>query len=84
MPLAEQSGQVRALSRWVLNAALRQTRAWCDMGRSLAKEGYSVLVPNPFYRLVREANLDYRTFDFSNTTDRAFGADASGAPPLPC
>ena len=42
-----------------------------DMGRTLAKEGYSVLVPNPFYRLVREANLDYRTFDFGNTTDRA-------------
>ena len=42
-----------------------------EMGRTLAKEGYSVLVPNPFYRLVREANLDYRTFDFSNTADRA-------------
>src|SRR5216683_2564360 len=26
IPLAEQSGQVRALSRWVLNAALRQAR----------------------------------------------------------
>jgi carboxymethylenebutenolidase len=41
------------------------------MGRSLAKEGYSVLVPNPFYRVVRDAGLDPRTFDFSNTTDRA-------------
>jgi diguanylate cyclase (GGDEF)-like protein/PAS domain S-box-containing protein len=35
IPLAEQSGQVRALSRWVLNAALKQARAWQDMGRSL-------------------------------------------------
>jgi carboxymethylenebutenolidase len=42
-----------------------------EMGRTLAKEGYAVLVPNPFYRLVRDAGLDYRTFDFSNTTDRA-------------
>jgi carboxymethylenebutenolidase len=42
-----------------------------EMGRALAKEGYSVLVPNPFYRVVREAGLDFRTFDFANTTDRA-------------
>ena len=33
IPLAEQSGQVRALSRWVLHAALRQARAWQAMGR---------------------------------------------------
>jgi carboxymethylenebutenolidase len=42
-----------------------------EMGRTLAKEGYSVLVPNPFYRLVREAGLEYKSFDFGNTTDRA-------------
>jgi len=42
-----------------------------DMGKALAKEGYAVLVPNPFYRVVREAGLDYRTFDFGNTADRA-------------
>jgi carboxymethylenebutenolidase len=42
-----------------------------EMGRTLAKEGYSVLVPNPFYRVTREAGLDPRTFDFSNQTDRA-------------
>ena len=42
-----------------------------EMGRALAKEGYSVLVPNPFYRFVREAGLDYRTFDFGNQADRA-------------
>jgi carboxymethylenebutenolidase len=42
-----------------------------EMGRQLAKEGYSVLVPNPFYRVVRDAGLDPRTFDFNNTTDRA-------------
>ena len=42
-----------------------------EMGRILAKEGYSVLVPNPFYRVVRDAGLDPRTFDFANTADRA-------------
>jgi diguanylate cyclase (GGDEF)-like protein/PAS domain S-box-containing protein len=36
IPFAEQSGQVRALSRWVLNAALRQARAWQSMQRPLA------------------------------------------------
>jgi diguanylate cyclase (GGDEF)-like protein len=35
IPLAEQSGQVRALSRWVLNAALRQARAWDHLGRNI-------------------------------------------------
>jgi carboxymethylenebutenolidase len=42
-----------------------------EMGRTLAKEGYSVLVPNPFYRVTREAGLDPRSFDFGNQTDRA-------------
>jgi carboxymethylenebutenolidase len=42
-----------------------------DMAKRLAAAGYSVLVPNPFYRVVRDAGLDPRTFDFSNTTDRA-------------
>ena len=42
-----------------------------EMGRNLAKEGYSVLVPNPFYRVVRDAGLDPRAFDFANTADRA-------------
>src|SRR3954471_20761766 len=41
-----------------------------EMGRRLAKEGYSVLVPNPFYRVVRDANLDPRTFDFGKPEDR--------------
>jgi len=41
-----------------------------EMGRTLAKEGYSVLVPNPFYRVVRDAGLDPRTFNFGNPADR--------------
>jgi carboxymethylenebutenolidase len=42
-----------------------------EMGRSLAKEGYSVLVPNPFYRVTRDPQLDPRTFNFGDATDRA-------------
>ena len=42
-----------------------------DMGKALAKEGYAVLVPNPFYRVTRDPKLDPRTFDFNNQTDRA-------------
>src|SRR5438105_4021283 len=41
-----------------------------EMGRTLAKEGYSVLVPNPFYRVTRDPGLDPRTFNFGNADDR--------------
>src|ERR1051325_960474 len=42
-----------------------------QMGRTLAKEGYTVLVPNPFYRVVREAGLEFSKFNFGNADDRA-------------
>jgi diguanylate cyclase (GGDEF)-like protein/PAS domain S-box-containing protein len=35
IPLAEQTGLIRALTRHVLNAALAQCRAWRDQGRKL-------------------------------------------------
>jgi diguanylate cyclase (GGDEF)-like protein/PAS domain S-box-containing protein len=35
IPLAEQTGLIRPLTRWVLNSALRQTRAWHDDGLML-------------------------------------------------
>lgn len=43
-----------------------------QMGRRLAAEGYSVLIPNPFYRLAK-APLPFgpATFNFGNTEDRA-------------
>ena len=41
-----------------------------DMAKRLAAEGYSVLVPNPFYRVTREM-LDFSKFDFRNPADRA-------------
>jgi carboxymethylenebutenolidase len=41
-----------------------------DMGRRLAAEGYTVLVPNPFYR-TRKAPVLSGPFDFSKAEDRA-------------
>ena len=44
--------------------------AFRDMGRRLALEGYTVLVPNPFYR-TRVAPVLSGPFDFSKPEDRA-------------
>jgi carboxymethylenebutenolidase len=47
-------------------------RPWTrEMGRRLAAEGYSVLVPNPFYRVSKAPFTDASNFDFNNPTDRA-------------
>jgi EAL domain-containing protein (putative c-di-GMP-specific phosphodiesterase class I) len=35
VPLAERTGAIGDLTRWVLDTALRQTRAWRDAGRDL-------------------------------------------------
>jgi carboxymethylenebutenolidase len=42
-----------------------------EMGKRLAAEGYSVLVPNPFYRTAKAPVLDMATFSFTSPTDRA-------------
>jgi carboxymethylenebutenolidase len=42
-----------------------------DMAKRLAAEGYSVLVPNPFYRVSKAPFTDASNFDFQNPTDRA-------------
>ena len=42
-----------------------------EMGKRLAAEGYSVLVPNPFYRVGEGAGARPSNFDFANTADRA-------------
>jgi len=44
--------------------------AFRDMGRQLAAEGYTVLVPNPFYR-TRAAPVLSGPFDFGKPEDRA-------------
>jgi carboxymethylenebutenolidase len=42
-----------------------------DMGKRLAADGYSVLVPNPFYRVSKAPFTDASTFDFQNPGDMA-------------
>src|SRR5262249_4333453 len=42
-----------------------------DIAKRLAAEGYSVLVPNPFYRVSKAPFTDASKFDFGNPTDRA-------------
>lgn len=41
------------------------------MAKRLAAEGYSVLVPNPFYRISRAPFMDASTFSFQNPDDMA-------------
>jgi carboxymethylenebutenolidase len=42
-----------------------------DMAKRLAAEGYSVLVPNPFYRVEKAPFSDASTFNFQNPADMA-------------
>jgi len=41
------------------------------MGKRLAAQGYTVLVPNPYYRLTKDPAFNTSTFSFQNTEDRA-------------
>src|ERR1700674_3997296 len=41
-----------------------------DMAKRLAADGYTVLVPNPFYRTSKPPGLS-KDFDFNNPADRA-------------
>jgi carboxymethylenebutenolidase len=41
------------------------------LGRNLASEGYSVLVPNPFYRVSKAPFTDASKFNFQNPDDMA-------------
>ena len=43
--------------------------AMVAMGRRLAAEGFTVLVPNPFYRATKAPALDMSTFSFQNPED---------------
>jgi carboxymethylenebutenolidase len=42
-----------------------------DLARRLAADGYSVLVPNPFYRISKAPFTDASHFDFQNPAERA-------------
>src|SRR5260370_23163992 len=41
------------------------------IGRNIAAEGYSVLVPNPFYRISKAPFTDISKFNFQNPDDMA-------------
>ena len=45
--------------------------AFRTIGRNLASEGYSVLVPNPFYRVSKAPFTDGSKFNFQNPDDMA-------------
>jgi carboxymethylenebutenolidase len=45
--------------------------AMVDMGKRIAADGYSVLVPNPYYRMVKAPGIDMNGFNFSNQADMA-------------
>src|SRR3974390_1110975 len=42
-----------------------------DMAKRLAADGYSVLVPNPFYRISKAPFTDASNFNFANPADMA-------------
>jgi carboxymethylenebutenolidase len=42
-----------------------------DMAKRIAAEGYSVLVPNPFYRVAKAPFSDASSFNFQNPADAA-------------
>ena len=56
-----------------------------DMGKRLAADGYSVLVPNPYYRATKAPGIDMTNFSFQNQENMAAlrklmsGISASGA-----
>ena len=45
--------------------------AMVDIGKRIAGEGYSVLVPNPFYRMSKAPGVDMNGFSFQNQADMA-------------
>jgi len=62
------SGSHPAVLIWADAFGLRP--ALRDMGKRLAAQGYTVLVPNPFYRVTKDPKLDTATFDFAKDRDK--------------
>jgi carboxymethylenebutenolidase len=45
--------------------------AMVDIGKRIAADGYSVLVPNPYYRMTKAPGIDMAGFSFQNQADMA-------------
>ena len=45
--------------------------AMVDMGKRIAAVGYTVLVPNPYYRMAKAPGIEMNGFNFSNQADMA-------------
>ena len=45
--------------------------AMVDMGKRIAAEGFSVLVPNPYYRMTKAPGIEMAGFSFQNQADMA-------------
>jgi carboxymethylenebutenolidase len=45
--------------------------AMVDIGKRMAADGYSVLVPNPYYRMTKAPGIDMTGFNFQNQADMA-------------
>jgi carboxymethylenebutenolidase len=58
------SGSHPAVIVWADAFGLRP--AMVDIGKRIAAEGYSVLVPNPYYRMTKAPGIDMNGFSFSN------------------
>src|SRR5580693_1671240 len=63
------SGAHPAVLLWADAFGLRPSMR--DMAKRLAAGGYSVLVPNPFYRVSKAPFTDASTFNFQNQADMA-------------
>jgi carboxymethylenebutenolidase len=61
------SGSHPAVIIWPDAFGLRPSMV--DMGKRLAADGYTVLVPNPYYRMTKAPGIDMNGFSFQNQAD---------------
>src|SRR3954453_19973151 len=63
------SGSHPAVIIWPDAFGLRPSMV--DMGKRVAADGYSVLVPNPYYRMTKAPGIEMAGFSFQNQADMA-------------
>jgi diguanylate cyclase (GGDEF)-like protein len=74
VPLAEQSGLIRALTLWVINEALRQSKIWQDMGLNIsvavnlsARNLQDPSLPSEVYNALRTHAVDPKLLELEIT-----------------